>query len=221
MLGLPFFVFLLLTYVLPAPEPAGSGPDASWEMYLTNAFLHHLQFGRDVIFTYGPWAFVSDARGDPAIYPWLFFTRLLLASALVAGTAWVVLENVSSRLWRWFWMGLMIALADPKAVLPVLLLLIAAWRRREGGGRAGPLLIALLAVACGLIAWIKFTGFVLVAALCIALLAQDLARRRFPAVAWRRRRRGGRVPAPRDNRSVNTGIRSRRFRIGSVVFPQI
>jgi hypothetical protein len=48
--ALPFFLLLLLCYVLPPPQPLQSDVDVSWQFVLTNGFLHGAQFGRDLLF---------------------------------------------------------------------------------------------------------------------------------------------------------------------------
>src|ERR1700690_519805 len=54
--------------------------DVSWSQALHVAFAEHLQFGRDVVFAYGPWGFLS--RG---YYP---------ATHWVAVMAWTLLSLV-------------------------------------------------------------------------------------------------------------------------------
>ncbi len=90
---LPFaitcFVYFLIVYVLPPPLPIRPGAhllDPSWHIVLTDGFLRGAQFGRDIVYTYGPWGFVENPQGDPRIYPWLFGARLLLALAFVLGS---------------------------------------------------------------------------------------------------------------------------------------
>ena len=63
------FMWYLVTYVLlpiPAIRPA---IDESWRAFLTWAFEHHKQFGIEVIFTYGPWGFLSGAEGNSQCLP--------------------------------------------------------------------------------------------------------------------------------------------------------
>jgi len=60
--------------------------DVSWSQALHMAFDRHLQFGRDIVFSYGPWGFLG--RG---YYP---------ATHLVAVIAWTILSLV---FWRAGW----------------------------------------------------------------------------------------------------------------------
>src|SRR5215831_10830070 len=85
--SLSIFLLLLFLYVLPPPYPIRAGVDWSWQTALTNAFLDGAQFGRDFVFTYGPWGFIAEPRGDPRIYPWLVSIRLLIAAGFASGVA--------------------------------------------------------------------------------------------------------------------------------------
>ncbi|HEX5431447.1 MAG TPA: hypothetical protein VFW83_05745, partial [Bryobacteraceae bacterium] len=84
-------LWLLGFYVLPGPAPLAPGLDPSWQAALTEAFLHHLQFGKDIVFTHGPWGFLNRPRGNPSIYPWLVSGRLVLALGMSAGYTWIAL----------------------------------------------------------------------------------------------------------------------------------
>lgn len=72
---------------LDFPEPPGGQLDASWQAALTDAHLHGLQFGRDVIFTFGPWGWLQSHFIQPGSLGgklvWELGGKLLLAAALV------------------------------------------------------------------------------------------------------------------------------------------
>lgn len=56
-LALPPFIYLLITYVLPPPLPIRAVDDLldlSWQIIFTDGFLRAAQFGRDIVYTYGP-----------------------------------------------------------------------------------------------------------------------------------------------------------------------
>src|ERR1035438_10749028 len=77
--GALILLLLLVFYVLtPPPRPALSegSLDQSWETALVEQFLRHAQCGTDLVFTYGPWGFLAEPRGNPAIYPDRKSTRL-------------------------------------------------------------------------------------------------------------------------------------------------
>jgi hypothetical protein len=65
--------------------------DASWQEVLVHAHTRGWQFGRDIIFTWGPWGFLHSIfhLGDAAAVTrltWELGGKLLLAAGLVAGT---------------------------------------------------------------------------------------------------------------------------------------
>lgn len=45
--------------LLSLPVPPEHGLDASWQLALNHDWLHRLVFGRDVVFTYGPWGWLT------------------------------------------------------------------------------------------------------------------------------------------------------------------
>ena len=100
------FLLLLVFYVLPPPARLAVGLDDSWRALLVELFLHHAQFGKDVIFTYGPWGFLREPMGDPAIFPWLIFGKLVFATAMSFGLVWLALALIRGRILRWIWLFL-------------------------------------------------------------------------------------------------------------------
>jgi hypothetical protein len=63
--------------------------DASWQLTLLHAHVQGWQFGRDVIFTWGPWGFLNSVfhLGEAAAGPrlaWEIGGKLLMAAGLVA-----------------------------------------------------------------------------------------------------------------------------------------
>src|SRR3954462_12550708 len=67
-------VYFWISFVrLPATSIRDSIPQ-SWESVLSFAAAHHLQWGRDVIFTYGPLGFLaSDYYWGDFFWPMLFW----------------------------------------------------------------------------------------------------------------------------------------------------
>jgi hypothetical protein len=184
LLGLPFFLILLFTYVLPPPLPVepGTGVDSSWQVMLTEAFLRSAQFGREVIFTYGPWGFLDRPRGDPRIYPWLAGARLLMAVAFVFGSSLLAMRHIRRPGMQWIFLAWVMFPGDPLSVTPMVLLAVALPRGTDKEwGTTG--VSTLLAVACALTVWGKFTSFVMIGALAAALATYDLVKRRLPLVS--------------------------------------
>ncbi len=183
--GLLACLYLLVTYVLPPPlpiRPEGYVLDNSWHVVLTDGFLRGAQFGRDIVYTYGPWGFVENPQGDPRIYPWLFGARSLLALACVFGASLVATRGIRPPVGRVLFVAWIALLSDPVSVLPMILL--AATLSSDRRSAATRLIVHLLAVACALTMWIKFTGFVIVGALAAALAVQDFIKRRLPVISF-------------------------------------
>jgi hypothetical protein len=181
-LAVTCFLYFLIVYVLPPPlpiRPEAHLVESSWHIILTDAFLRGAQFGRDIVYTYGPWGFVENPQGDPRIYPWLFGARLLIALAFAAGTTLIAVRKIGSPAGRFLFIAWIALLSDPVYVLPVLLFALVVDRGRDG--IIAPV-VHLLAIACALTMWIKFTCFVTVGALAAALAAQDLMKRRWPVI---------------------------------------
>lgn len=181
---LPFavtcFLYFLIVYVLPPPLPIQSEAhllESSWHVILTDAFLRGAQFGRDIVYTYGPWGFVQNPQGDPRIYPWLFGARLLIALAFVLGISLIAVRRIRPPVGQFLFIAWVALLSDPVYVLPMILLAVESFSDRERDRMFTPIL-HLLAIACALTMWIKFTSFLTVGALASALAAQDLIKRR-------------------------------------------
>jgi hypothetical protein len=78
------------------PGTANSRLDASWQLMLIHAHQDHLQFGRDVIFTWGPWGFLCTSYNlgrleAVPILAWQTAGQFLVAFSLVALTRGLVL----------------------------------------------------------------------------------------------------------------------------------
>jgi hypothetical protein len=184
-LAIPSFIYSLVTYVLPPPLPIT--PDAhlvepSWQVVLTEGFLRGAQFGRDIIYTYGPWGFVETPRGNPRIYPWLLGARLLIALAFVLGVSLIATRKIRWPAGRFLFVAWIALLSDPVSVLPLILLAAVLCADREKDRAASAPIVHILAIACALTMWIKFTSFVIVGALAAALAVQDLMKRRRPLI---------------------------------------
>src|ERR1022692_4186470 len=172
-------LLLLVFYVLPPPpglDLSEGSLDQSWQATLVEQFLRHAQCGTDLVFTYGPWGFLAEPRGDPAIYPWLLFGRLVLALGVSLGAAFLSLLRIRRRCWRWVWLLWFLALATPWIVAPFLLYAVV-FETTNAPYRW--LSLATLVPASALGAHVKLVALPLVAALGLAILLDEvvLARR--------------------------------------------
>jgi len=118
---------LLLTFLvmLPlAPRQPTSGLDPSWTYALNEAVARHLVFGRDLIFTFGPFGSVYTQFYHPATDAIMLAGSALLAVGLCVGFA---LLTAPRRLYLLWLIPFVVAIAhSPDAVfmtLPFLLLL--------------------------------------------------------------------------------------------------
>ncbi|HSY19044.1 MAG TPA: hypothetical protein VK815_11945 [Candidatus Acidoferrales bacterium] len=157
--------------------------DNSWSMALHDAFVNRLQFGTDIVFTYGPWGFL--ARGyHPQTHLLSMIVWSLLALVFMSG-AWQLARGVrASRLLAWLWVVLLAALAttplgndfDNRLVLFLALPLLLHFYTE----RTAPIKAALL-VALGCLSLVKFTGLIEAAFVVALISADDIFRRhRFP-----------------------------------------
>ncbi len=174
-------VVLLAVRALGLPEPRMPAltVDPSYQVALNRAFLDGLQFGRDIVFTFGPLGFLHVPMFDPALQGLQVVFGVLLGTVVGANlvvlsrqagrTAWLVLAPAP--------LALLLMIHDPDGRLFVacgLIGLVALSGRRVAP--AWLLLgdVALLAV----IALIKFTFFLLASGIVIVMAAADLARGR-------------------------------------------
>jgi len=144
--------------------------DASWQAMLIHAHAQGLQFGRDVIFTWGPWGFLCSLThlGRTAAVPilvWQVAGQLLIAFALVTLTRelvpWRRIAFVAALLaFHWLFQD---------TVYFVLTALVAISGLMKPGARIARLLAWTLLL--GFLAQIKFTYFVITSAAVLAAIA--------------------------------------------------
>lgn len=190
-ISLVAFVPLLLTFLvmLPlAPRQPTSGLDPSWTYAINEAVARHLVFGRDLIFTFGPFGSVYTQLYHPATDVIMLVGSTLLALGLCIGFALLTLPRRPYLLW---FLPFAVAVSHtPDAVfmtLPLLLLLnvyrltgdpqVLATRGRQ-------LLLVWLACSLGILPLIKgsFSGVVaLLGVLSVVILM--ISRRTYLAIA--------------------------------------
>jgi len=176
--GVFCFSFLLLTYVLPAPALPALGIEQGWQQLLSEAFLRHAQFGRDILFTYGPWGFLTEPLGDPRVYGWLLAARGLIALACSLALSWLAAARPSKAL-IFVVLTVVLLLGSPAGL--VLLLFVLIYVRPEPGPAW---LLLLLLCACSLAAHTKLSLGLLFFSLLLYLLLDEVLRlRRFPWLA--------------------------------------
>ncbi|HWY30380.1 MAG TPA: hypothetical protein VNX46_06490 [Candidatus Acidoferrum sp.] len=165
--------------------------DNAWALILHEACHEHLQFGKDIVFSYGPWGFLG--RGYlPSTFAVSMAAWLALSTVFILAAWRVARAFTTSHVLTWVWLIAYTAFAsiplgmdlNTRIIAWILLLL---WLHFFGGdGRFSPLHAALT----GAIAWlglVKFTGMVEGGFLVAVIALDTLIRRRcFPwvLVAW-------------------------------------
>ena len=130
--------------------------DSAWKFAVNVAVAQHKVFGRDLIFTFGPYADVYTGTYHPATDGLAMMATAIVAAALAGGL--IVLTQGG---WRWLAVLLSIGLSylllrDPIFLLtPMLFLAVAATPRQLGRGAAFVLL--LLAAAMAILVLVKGT----------------------------------------------------------------
>jgi hypothetical protein len=84
-IGLVLLGYCLLTILPWSPTGYGFDLDQSWSSALHVAFANKIQFGKDFIYTYGPYGFLQTNLYFPETYGYLFCFRLLIAIAVWTG----------------------------------------------------------------------------------------------------------------------------------------
>jgi hypothetical protein len=75
-----FFLVSTLAIFIPLhPDMPARGLDTSWELAMDQAVAQHLSFGKDIMFTYGPYASIASRMYHPATDRRMMWGSLLLA----------------------------------------------------------------------------------------------------------------------------------------------
>ena len=131
---------------LPETPPMDPELDASWNLCLRYFFQHGMQFGTDVVFTYGPLGFVTSL-----LYWGSGFWLQIVANAAESGMfAWILLETVRPLKW------------PPKIIAILAVVLVISGR----GGVIELLMVALLGL---LLLRYEAVGKLKIAACCVIL----------------------------------------------------
>lgn len=160
---------LWITRFSPTEAPATPELDPSWAQALGWALAHHLQFGVDVVFTYGPLGWFAHSAWQPELVGWKlwFFEvafRLTLAGFLVH--AWLRLRGPLEKLL----FALLLVVPDPgiEAFYFAAIVCLGAWRieaRERSALARTPALLLLAIIACIKFSYMLVAGFAVV---CIA-----------------------------------------------------
>src|SRR5580704_1823877 len=161
--GTGLLALLLAFSLFSLPNPPDAGLDGSWQEMLLRAHSLGMQFGRELIFTWGPWGFLTSlyhlGKEDAALLLlWQTAGQLAVAGALLALTrragpwrqiAFVVLVVAL----HWLFMDAVYFVLIALVVMEGLMRPDASWARLAGW-----------ALVLGFLSQIKFTYMVLAAA---------------------------------------------------------
>lgn len=157
----------------------GDGLDPSWGLVMEQAFLQGRQWGKDIVFTFGPYGYHFQRIFHPELAAGLLAASAIRALLIGVGIALLLKD---ARPWQMAATLAAVALALPLApdsaffLLPLLAVLVQARQPRDSS------LWYLLAIAayCGFAALIKTTFAVLALALLLVVDIDRLVQRRPP-----------------------------------------
>ena len=159
--------------------------DNSWQQTLQVAFAQHWQFGRDIIFTFGPWGFMCGGYYPPT------FVTSVISWAILSVIFWLGCWQIARHFFAhvasaWLWTMAFVGVAglpvgqnfDVRLMAWVLILLLLHFFVDDN-----PFAITniLVVVSSGWLGLTKFTGMITVAAVILIIAGDELLRRRrFP-----------------------------------------
>ena len=179
-------LFYLCSRLVPAAPPIHHGEiEDSYIQFLHTAFAEHLQFGRDILITFGPWGFLyggySPVTHTVSVIAWLGL------SLVFWWTGWRTARHLSKNdLVAWFWLMAFAAVAglpvftliDARLKAFVVLLWLLYFFVEDRPFTAAQ---AALVAALGLLSLVKFNVLVETAmVLGVVSLDTVFRRRRFP-----------------------------------------
>lgn len=182
-LGWSALYFVLVAAAFNFPLMPGSGLDPSWRMALGYFFERGMQFGKDVVFTYGPLGFVMS-KTFSGIQFWSLIAGQL-ALAVISATV-IVRQGArltgSSRV-LFFGVFLLFVVSYEDALHMVVIGMLGFELLRDSG-RNRKALTALIATVLAFYAQIKFTDLMLATFVVLVASGFSLWRRRYRETAW-------------------------------------
>jgi hypothetical protein len=181
-LGQAALWLVLWLSLLKLPAPPTSGLDPSWRMAIGYALSHGLQWGTDIVFTYGPLGYLLASTNHGANYA-DFLIWQGVSNVLFATVIWAFGRQFHG--WRivvyYLYFVFFVANYLDAMHMTIVLLLGLAWLRQPVAARRW--LAAFIGVVLAILALIKFTNMMLAgfAVLCVA--AHHIWRRRWVDLA--------------------------------------
>lgn len=188
-------VFFLLITVIAVfvpfwPDLPSGGLDPSWAFALNQAVAQHLAFGKDIVFTFGPYASVYTRIYSPAT------TTLMYAGTLYLGISYwlclTLLMRKANPLWIWVYclfLVTFISLRDPLFLSYALVAALSVYQLLKSESlRCHPFyLLALASVILfplGLLVLIKGSLIVICLAVVVLCSSMSLVIKRFGYAAY-------------------------------------
>ncbi|WP_130619625.1 hypothetical protein [Dyella amyloliquefaciens] len=143
----------------------GSSLDSSWQEVLNWGITHHAQWGKDLVFTYGPLGFLGpDAPFDPALYPtWLslqIVIALFLSGVVTAALRALPFPGALAYLVGTFVFGVIWSNASVWIVFyPLSMLILTKTAENPQRGNPDVLMVTLLSAFGSLLILVKFSAF--------------------------------------------------------------
>ena len=180
------FVLNLCAFVMwsnPAPTRAVDELDASWAKVLDWAYLNHIDFGHDLVFTHGPWGFVA-AGSSPETAATVMAAWIFLSIAYFAALVTISRQMTTTRWVAAVWLIAVVLLTGPPVNMVDARLLLLSWfllliHFYVDARDWSPVKI-LLTVAIALSSLIKFSLFATAAPVLAVVTADQIWRRRAP-----------------------------------------
>lgn len=195
-LSVLFYSFVVITSLavfLPlSPGVPAAGLDSSWHLAINQAVAQHLHFGREIMFTYGPYASICDRSYHPVTDRRMMLGCLLIGLSYLAGLFYLARGR---RRYVLLLLFLVFATFPASEVIPfsypfLLSVCVLKWIDSQESGKINPpgaalvLTAGVMLAALGLLPLIK-GSFLLPASIAIAIPAAILLyRRRFRATLF-------------------------------------
>jgi hypothetical protein len=177
-----FFALATITPWYPPVLFCGSLLDTAWNYALGQAFVQGLPWGRDVVFTYGPWAFLAGPY-QPATHALSLWVWSAVAAA-AAATIWQLSASVSPRHHqRLLWCLLSLLLLSLGGPATVFMGMAGALVVLCAKPRSAPVALAIAALVAALASLTKSSWMMAVLPLVLLVSLAELTCRRWPLCA--------------------------------------
>lgn len=179
--GLIPLAYTLIVYVPYQPLKVDGGLHGSYAMALHAAFLDARTFGRDVVFTFGPWGFVSLGY-HPETYRWVVATWACLAGVLCWSALHLAERATFGRVGAALWLLAIVAVSslDSPQLVDVRLMTFPAllwlWHAMSAG-ESGLRVRVPLTLAVGFVGLVKFSYFLAAAVVVGVVTVDELSQR--------------------------------------------